>query len=81
MAGRAHNYHGEAVLRCWLLTGAYFGARRAHDYHGEAVNPAYLSWFERMVGRGKYYNPELAAQDAKGKSYENEMPGGPVAKA
>lgn len=55
--------------------------RRAHEYHGEAVNPAYLSVFERMVGRGKHYNPELALQDAKGKSYENEMPGGPVNKA
>ena len=58
-----------------------YAVRRAHEYHGEAVNPAYLSVFERMVGRGKHYNPELALQDAKGKSYENEMPGGPVNKA
>lgn len=36
----------------------------AHDsYTGEAVNPKHLSWYERMLGYGKLYNAEKAAED------------------
>lgn len=32
---------------------------REHDYHGIAVHPNHLSLWERWMGVGRYYNPEL----------------------
>ncbi|KAI3397272.1 hypothetical protein diail_11071 [Diaporthe ilicicola] len=32
---------------------------REHEYHGIAVHPNHLSMWERWVGVGKHYNPEL----------------------
>ena len=36
---------------------------RPQDYHGEAVNPKNLSLWERMLGRGKHYDPAKHAQE------------------
>lgn len=35
---------------------------REDEYHGAAVNPKHLSVWERLMGKGKYYNPELDYQ-------------------
>jgi hypothetical protein len=31
------------------------------EYHGEVKNPAYCSWYERLVGFTKGYDPEWLA--------------------
>ena len=38
---------------------AYLRAGRGDEYHGIAVHPKHLSWWERMRGAGKSYNPDL----------------------
>ncbi|KAJ5812217.1 hypothetical protein N7474_008518 [Penicillium riverlandense] len=40
----------------------YIREGREHEYHGAAVNSRHLSWWERMTGKGKHYNPELDYQ-------------------
>ncbi|KAJ5604735.1 hypothetical protein N7510_009889 [Penicillium lagena] len=40
----------------------YLRAGREEDYHGPAVHSKHLSLWERMTGRGKYYNAELDYQ-------------------
>lgn len=37
----------------------YLRAGRESEYHGIAVHPKHLSWWERIRGVGKYYDPEL----------------------
>lgn len=37
----------------------YLREGREQDYHGIAVHPKHLSVWERWMGVGKYYNPEL----------------------
>ncbi|KAH0534006.1 hypothetical protein FGG08_007391 [Glutinoglossum americanum] len=44
--------------RRWL----YIRQGREPDYHGVAVHPHHLSPWERLMGLGKYYNPELDYQ-------------------
>lgn len=36
----------------------YIREGREHEYHGPAVNPKHLSLWERITGKGKYYNPD-----------------------
>ncbi|CAK7271901.1 hypothetical protein SEPCBS57363_004859 [Sporothrix epigloea] len=43
---------------------SYIKEGREFEYHGIAVHPTHLSLWERIMGVGKYYNPEL---DAKSK--------------
>lgn len=38
---------------------AFLRSGRESEYHGIAVHPKHLSWWERMRGVGKYYNPTL----------------------
>lgn len=38
---------------------AYIRAGRSEEYHGIAIHPAHLSLWERMMGVGKQYDPEL----------------------
>ena len=38
---------------------AYIRADREQDYHGVAIHPKHLSWWERLRGVGKHYNPKL----------------------
>lgn len=45
--------------RRWI----YIRSGRAHEYHGVAVHPHHLSFWERMRGIGKTYNPELDYQE------------------
>jgi hypothetical protein len=40
----------------------YIREGREQDYHGVAVHPKHLSFYERLRGAGKYYNPELDFQ-------------------
>jgi hypothetical protein len=40
----------------------YIRAGRASEYHGVAVHPTHLSIWERMMGQGKLYSPELDYQ-------------------
>lgn len=42
---------------------AYIRSGREHEYHGIAVHPQHLSWYERVRGLGKYYDPEQDHQD------------------
>lgn len=37
----------------------YIRAGRSDEYHGVAVHPKHLSWWERLRGIGKHYNPQL----------------------
>ena len=37
----------------------YIRNGRADEYHGVAVHPAHLSWWERMRGVGRQYDPKL----------------------
>ncbi|KAK3330786.1 major facilitator superfamily domain-containing protein [Apodospora peruviana] len=37
----------------------YIRSGRAEDYHGIAIHPAHLSLWERLMGVGKGYDPEL----------------------
>lgn len=37
----------------------YLIAGQAHNYHGEAVNPRYLSFWEKMRGWQRTYDPVL----------------------
>jgi hypothetical protein len=30
-----------------------------HEYHGTAVHPVHLSLWERLMGKGRYYDPQL----------------------
>ena len=39
---------------------------RKQDYHGEAVNPAYLSLFERLMGRGPLPRPRRGRRRRQG---------------
>lgn len=39
---------------------------RPKDYHGEAVNPKNLSLWERMLGRGRAYDPAMYTAQQKG---------------
>lgn len=41
---------------------AYLSTNREHEYHGIAVHPKHLSVWERLMGVGKNYNPELDRQ-------------------
>jgi hypothetical protein len=41
---------------------AYLRAGREHEYHGIAVHPKHLSVWERLMGVGKYYDPDLDYQ-------------------
>jgi len=43
----------------------YLLAGHTQHYHGEAVNPKYLSYFERWMGWGKSYNPQLDKDQKK----------------
>ena len=38
---------------------AFIRAGREHEYHGVAIHSKHLSFWERMRGVGKYYDPEL----------------------
>jgi len=38
---------------------AYIRAGRSEEYHGIAIHPAHLSLWERLMGVGKNYDPEL----------------------
>lgn len=38
---------------------AYIRAGRESEYHGIAIHPKHLSFWERLRGVGKHYNPEL----------------------
>ena len=38
---------------------AFIRAGREQDYHGVAVHPQHLSWWERLRGVGKHYDPQL----------------------
>jgi hypothetical protein len=38
---------------------AYIQEGREHEYHGIAINPHHLSYWERMRGVSKHYNPDL----------------------
>ncbi|THC96970.1 hypothetical protein EYZ11_003526 [Aspergillus tanneri] len=38
---------------------AYIREGREHEYHGPAVHPKHLSLWERITGKGKFYNAEL----------------------
>lgn len=40
----------------------YIRAGREHEYHGVAIHPRHLSFYERLRGVGKYYDP---VQDQK----------------
>lgn len=46
-------------------------AGNGQDYHGEAVNPKNLSLWERMLGRGKLYDPAAHAAQLKGVEMTN----------
>ena len=39
---------------------------RPKEYHGEAINPKNLSLWERMLGRGRAYDPAAHAAQIKG---------------
>jgi hypothetical protein len=41
----------------------YIRQGREQDYHGVAVHPKHLSVWERLMGAGKYYDPELDFQN------------------
>ncbi|KAK4451446.1 putative inorganic phosphate transporter 1-6 [Podospora aff. communis PSN243] len=41
--------------RRWM----YIRTGRSDEYHGIAIHPAHLSLWERLMGVGKHYNPEL----------------------
>ncbi|KAL9090735.1 MAG: hypothetical protein Q9159_001791 [Coniocarpon cinnabarinum] len=36
----------------------FIRAGRPHEYHGVAVHPKHLSWWERLRGVGKHYDPQ-----------------------
>lgn len=38
---------------------AFIRSGREHEYHGPAVHPKHLSVWERLRGKGKYYDAEL----------------------
>ncbi|KAI9934689.1 hypothetical protein ASPWEDRAFT_53814 [Aspergillus wentii DTO 134E9] len=40
----------------------YLREGREHEYHGPAVHPKHLSFWERITGKGQYYNAELDYQ-------------------
>jgi hypothetical protein len=44
--------------RYWL----YLRQGREHEYHGPALHPKHLSVWERFMGKGKSYNPNLDYQ-------------------
>lgn len=41
---------------------SYIRAGREHEYHGPAVHPKHLSLWERIRGKGKYYDAEMDYQ-------------------
>lgn len=45
------------------------------NYHGEAINPKNLSLWERMLGRGKAYDPVLDADQRKAMAAEVKTSG------
>lgn len=50
---------------------------REHEYHGVAVHPKHLSWWERLRGVGKHYDPKLdyeqKVQELRGEWEESMM--------
>lgn len=40
----------------------YIRQGHEHEYHGPAVHPNHLSWWERLCGKGKYYDAQLDYQ-------------------
>ncbi|CAL8468283.1 g7823 [Coccomyxa elongata] len=45
---------------------------KPHEYHGEAVNPKNLSLWERLLGRGKHYDPVADAADKKNAAFGDD---------
>lgn len=46
---------------------------KPREYHGEAVNPKNLSLWERMLGRGKHYDPVADAADKKSAALDEDQ--------
>ena len=64
-----HMCHADTTTLDLMQLDVYWDkimAGKPKEYHGEAINPKNLSLWERMLGRGRAYDPAAHAAQVKG---------------